>query len=484
MLLFGQHEGCSVIIGRRDGHQRRATRRPDPQCAYVTAFTQLSVTPEASTHVNHVTAVGTTAEIASADVIAGDHTMRGPTLRNLVLSATATATLAAGIPIALHYSNDNSADDILKTAATQTFPVVGSNGAGKLISAKPIANLDPSLVSVSAQADRILYHSRSLKGDDITVSGALLTPKGKAPKGGWPVVSWAHGSSGIGDQCAPSSTPNQNGKIDLYGYSGFVAQLLKAGYAVAATDYEGLGTDGEHPYIVADSEGRGVIDAVRAATQVNPSVSKEWFSLGHSQGGQAAIAAGELANTWGKGLQFRGTVGLAPVTNVGAAYSYGTPGPVDRGFYLLALNGLKTVHPELKFSDFLNKQVQDMVPQVQKDCTAKIWEDFTADFKDKLNDYAFAPQNHEAAMKLQTWLDDQTVPRTKTPGPMLLLQGDDDPSIKIEVTKQAVRNARAAGTPAEFRLYKGKDHYSVLTPRSDGGAATDVVAWLNSHKSR
>jgi pimeloyl-ACP methyl ester carboxylesterase len=271
--------------------------------------------------------------------------------------------------------------------------------------------------------------------------------------------SWAHGSSGIGDQCAPSTAPNQNGKVDLYGYGGLVGGLLRAGYAVAATDYEGLDTPGEHPYIVAGSEGRGVIDAVRAASQADPAVSKEWFAVGHSQGGQAAIAAGELSKSWGKGLKFRGTVGLAPVTNVGVAYSYGTPGPTDRGFYLLALNGLKTVHPDLRFDDFLNSDVLAMTPQVRKECTAKIWEDFTANYGKKLGDYAFAPQDHKAAMKLQGWLDEQSVPRGNTPGPMLLLQGDDDPSIKISVTEQAARNARAAGTSAQFRLYKGKDHY-------------------------
>lgn len=31
------------------------------------------------------------------------------------------------------------------------------------------------------------------------------------------------------------------------------------------------------------------------------------------------------------------------MTNVGQAYSYGSPGPVDRGFYVLALQGLKTL---------------------------------------------------------------------------------------------------------------------------------------------
>jgi hypothetical protein len=67
---------------------------------------------------------------------------------------------------------------------------------------------------------------------------------------------------------------------------------------------------------------------------------------------------------------------------------------------------------------------------------------------------------------------------------MLLLQGDRDPSIKIAVTEQAVRNARAFGTAVKFRVYPGKDHYSVLTPHNEGGAATDVVNWLNGHKGR
>lgn len=403
--------------------------------------------------------------------------------RNLTLGvmATTAAALAVGVPLSLHTGDDTPVAVTRTATTTRVSPVTGPEGAGRLESAEPLAHLDPALASVAGRADRILYHSRSLKGDDITVSGAVLTPKGKAPKGGWPVVSWAHGSSGIGDRCAPSTTPDAAGRIDLYGYGAFLAELLKAGYAVAATDYEGLGTAGEHPYIVADSEGRSVIDAARAAIQADPTLSRSVTFVGHSQGGQAAIAAGELARTWGRGLDFRGTVGLAPVTNVGVAYSYGTPGPVDRGFYLLALHGLKSVHPELRYDRFLGRQALAMMPRVERDCTAKIWKDFSADFGDKLNDYQFAPQSPEAALKMQSWLDEQSVPREKTSKPMLLLQGDHDPSIRIAVTEQAVRNARGGGVPVEFRLYPGKDHYSVLTPRSAGGAATDVVDWLNHH---
>ena len=392
----------------------------------------------------------------------------------IVLMATATTPLT--IPTLVEAQTGP------EVIAERPEPDSGRLGAGTLLTAEAIDELDPSLAAAAERADRITYRSKSLSGRDIVVSGALLTPKGAAPKHGWPIVSWAHGSSGIIDQCAPSTALNEDGKVDLFGYAGFVTQLLDAGYAVAATDYEGLGTRGDHPYIVADSEGRGVIDAVRAAIQAEPTLSKSYFSVGHSQGGQAAIAAGEMAHTYGKGLDFRGTIGLAPVTNVGQAYSYGSPGPVDRGFYLLALHGLRTEHPDLRFDQYLGKQALDLLPRVSQVCTDQIWEQFSADLGTELSDYQFTPQNSVAALQVQGWLDEQSVPRGRTPGPMLLLQGDADPSIKKAVTQQAVRNARGSGTAAEFRLYPGADHYTVLGPRSDGGAADDVVEWLDRHR--
>lgn len=398
---------------------------------------------------------------------------------------TVTAVCAALAGPAVAQGSKTPATTQQPAAAAQTVSAASRpEDAGELVSATTISDLDPVLASVAGRADRMIYRSRSLNGSAIVVSGVFLTPKGQPPKGGWPIVSWGHGSSGISDSCAPSTVTNKGGKIDLYGYGGFVAELLKAGYAVVATDYEGLGTPGDHPYIVADSEGRGMIDAVRAAIHADPMLSKSWFAVGHSQGGQAAIAAGELAATWGKGLDFRGTVGLAPVTNVGAAYSYGSPGPVDRGFYLLALQGLKTQDSTLRYEDYLGSEARRMLPATANDCTMKIWEDFSANLGAKMPDFQFTPQSPVAALKLQQLLDAQSVPRGRTPGPMLLLQGDHDPSIKIAVTQQAVRNAHAAGTAAEFRVYPGKDHYSVLAAGSDGGAATDVIKWLDSHKAK
>jgi len=124
-----------------------------------------------------------------------------------------------------------------------------------------------------------------------------------------------------------------------------------------------------------------------------------------------------------------------------------------------------------------------MMPEAQNECTLKFWQDFSANLGNKISDFQFTPQTPEAALAIQPLLDEQSVPRGRTPGPMLLLQGDHDPSIKRAVTFQAVENARAAGTIADFRVYPGKDHYSVLGDAKSGGASTDVIAWLNSHKA-
>jgi len=89
-----------------------------------------------------------------------------------------------------------------------------------------------------ATAWRVLYHSESVGGRDIAVSGVIVAPNATAPKGGRPVVTWAHGTTGLADSCAPSKAANVASKLP------YVDAMIRAGYVVAATDYEGLGTPG------------------------------------------------------------------------------------------------------------------------------------------------------------------------------------------------------------------------------------------------
>jgi hypothetical protein len=171
-------------------------------------------------------------------------------------------------------------------------------------------------VPASATLWRILYHSRTITGADIAVSGYVAVPGTPPPRGGYPVLTWAHGTTGAAVQCAPSLFDGLEGE-GPYPLPG-IASYLKAGWLVAATDYQGLGVPGGiHPYLVGQSEGYGVLDAAIAARQLpNLVVSTTTLVYGHSQGGQAALFAGELAPSYAPSLQVIGVVAAAPATGL------------------------------------------------------------------------------------------------------------------------------------------------------------------------
>ncbi|HET8756339.1 MAG TPA: lipase family protein [Solirubrobacteraceae bacterium] len=128
----------------------------------------------------------------------------------------------------------------------------------------------------------LLYRSKGLSGSLTAVSGSLAIPKGKPPKGGWPVITYAHGTTGSADACAPTRGYDA-GSLVSYAYP-LLKRWLKAGYAVVRTDYDGLGTPGVHGYLVGRSEGGSVLDAVRAARAFDHRLSKRFVIAGHSQG--------------------------------------------------------------------------------------------------------------------------------------------------------------------------------------------------------
>ena len=146
-------------------------------------------------------------------------------------------------------------------AAFYTPPSALVSGAhGSLIWARKLTG--KAALKGGAGNRLLLYRSTGVNGKSTAVSGTLAIPKGHAPKGGWPVISWAHGTTGIADACAPSRERRLRARRSL-------GRWLKAGYAVVRTDYEGLGTPGEHPYLIGRSEGYSVLDAARAARKLD-----------------------------------------------------------------------------------------------------------------------------------------------------------------------------------------------------------------------
>ncbi|NOK21849.1 alpha/beta hydrolase family protein [Corallococcus carmarthensis] len=203
--------------------------------------------------------------------------------------------------------------------------------------------------------ERVLYVSNSGGPGEppIAVSGIIALPKTPPIDGGWPVVTWAHGTLGIADQCAPSR--------DVLGASAhwfnqaphrLLNQFLKKGWAVVMTDYEGLGTPGRHPYMLGKSQAYGVLDIVRAAHALHGAkLSKKFAITGHSQGGQGALFAAAQAPHRLKveeGLELKGVIAYAPASAMLPLFYAATAIPnktPDSAFMPLFLTGAVAGNP-------------------------------------------------------------------------------------------------------------------------------------------
>src|ERR1700754_2672323 len=222
----------------------------------------------------------------------------------------------------------------------------------------------PAVLKSAKSNTLLLYTSTGIEGKSVAVSGDVAVPKGKAPKGGWPVISWAHGTVGIADSCAPTKIGTQ-ANYD----SKLLNAWLKAGYAVVRTDYEGLGTPGPHPYLIGVSEGRSTLDMVRAARKLNPDIGKTLVVAGHSQGGQAALFAASLTKKWTPELKLKGTVAFAPVSHLseqstllGALTQPGGLAPLAA----MILRGVDVANPTLDLPSYLSDQDKALYPQVDE----------------------------------------------------------------------------------------------------------------------
>src|ERR1700744_2074052 len=146
---------------------------------------------------------------------------------------------------------------------------------------------------LGAKTYRVLYRSTGLDNKPIMVSGVVIVPPGDPPRGGRPIVAWAHPTSGVVPRCAPSLA------IFLFEQIQGLRSFVRDGYVVAATDYPGLGTPGPHPYLVGISEARAVIDSVRVAARLpGAGGGKKFVVWGHSQGGHAALFTGIIAQAY------------------------------------------------------------------------------------------------------------------------------------------------------------------------------------------
>ncbi|WIW50081.1 lipase family protein (plasmid) [Bradyrhizobium sp. 62B] len=166
-------------------------------------------------------------------------------------------------------------------------------------------------ITKAAFAERILYSSTDVRwhAGIVPVSGTLYLPVGEPPAGGWPLVAWAHGTLGVADVCAPSWAGHKPRDAT------YIQKWLENGFAVVATDYQGLGGPGPHPYLIWEAEGHSVLDAVRAARSAHgDKLASKVFISGQSQGSGAALGATTVAPSYAPDVPLLATVATGVVS--------------------------------------------------------------------------------------------------------------------------------------------------------------------------
>jgi hypothetical protein len=233
--------------------------------------------------------------------------------------------------------------------------------------------LDPigKAPDAAVRSTQMLYASRDASGQPMAVSGTLLVPTAPWSGGGHrPLVSYAVGTRGLGDDCAPSYTLTQGAD-----YEGlFIKALLDQGWAVAVSDYQGLGTPGMHTYMVGPAQGRAVLDAARAALRLpgtGLSTSAPIGLMGYSQGGGAAGWAAQLAGTYAPELQIKGSVlgGVPGDLTATAEFLDGSP---FVALALMAALGHDAAYPELDLDTYLNARGQELRQTAQDLCLVDV----------------------------------------------------------------------------------------------------------------
>lgn len=241
---------------------------------------------------------------------------------------------------------------------------------GKLLRTEAVHNPYIRLANDS-QAIRILYSSTSGKDSKtpIVVSGSIHLPKGNPPKEGWPVVLWAHGTVGLADACAPSWSGRSYRDVQ------YLNRWLNEGFAVVATDYEGLGVAGPHLLINNPMLAYSILDSGRAALKTKLPLANKFVIVGQSQGGAGAVAASSYSATYAPDLNIKGSIGTGviykdpeatPEKNQLKLNPYEVSPSLAYGIYSFLVT--QSLYPEIKTEEIFTPEAAPLVEQARNAC--------------------------------------------------------------------------------------------------------------------
>ena len=315
---------------------------------------------------------------------------------------------------------------------------------------------------------RVIYESESILGEPIEVSGLILAPDLNSEESR-PVLSVAHGTVGLADQCAPSrQEPVAN--LEL------IRPFIEAGWVVVASDFEGLGSDGIHHYIVGESEARGVFDIVRAAKNIEGiNADGPLVVWGHSQGGHAALHASQRWLDLAPELNLVGVAAGAPPSQFPLLRSFLQSGPFQ-GYLVMVGASFGSAYPELDYESLIKSEYLPLLEELENGCTGHVFEIFNPIPYEEL-------VTVDDVFSLPDWnarLTENDTNQRNVQVPTVILHGTDDEQIPFIASQLLLDQlcAFSLSAPVELREYPGTNHGTSVTAYWD-----DLINWSNERIS-
>ncbi len=377
------------------------------------------------------------------------------------LGAVAIAVAAGAVSAALH-DGSPVVDDFY--AAPLDVPAA----PGALLRAEPFARGVPD----GAHGWRILYTTTDGDGAARVASGLVVVPD--AGDGNWPVIDWTHGTTGAARQCAPSlqEEPFESGALFA------LPQIIDSGWALVATDYIGLGTEGPHPYLIGPPTAHASLDAVRAARQLTEArLGERTVVWGHSQGGGGALWTGALADAYAPDIPLSGVVALAPAGDPPALVAHlpnVTGGSIFASF---AVSAYTAIYDDVDYHEYIRPGAEPIVRAMAGRCLAEPGTLVSLLEALGLSRDPEIFSTDPTAGALGARLAENVAPPTVT-APLLIGQGGADRLVPSASQRAFVEGLCAAGQRVEYVEYAGLDHIPLIA--SDSPAIADVVEWTKA----
>ena len=319
-----------------------------------------------------------------------------------------------------------------------------------------------------AKAYRILYVSLNHRGQKIGVSGMAMVstfPNNGAPR---PVVAWAHGTTGVARKCAPSR------RSDPLAVPGAKDMIVK-GYTLVATDYPGLGTEGQVPYLIGTGEAQAVLDSVKAIRFLPEAEAGNKYVLwGHSQGGHAALFAAALARSYAADLSLVGVATAAPATNLGVLLDDDIN--TISGRILAAMTLLSWSRSfGLPLDGLVNDSTIKIIQHIDKHCVDDLGGELGALSAEQDLGAKFLNYDPDSRQPWRGVIAANSPSGLSIGVPIFIAQGGQDALVLPSVTKDFVSALCREGKSVSYVTIPQADH-AMIADKSAGAA----VSWMDS----